>query len=90
MLVDRTEAMETGRQDAERIRRSGVARLVLGGAPGVGEDARSGEELAGRITRLASMAAVLHAAQAAASRRAPEPEGDRGGRVSADQGEVSQ
>lgn len=87
MLVDRTEAIEIERQDVERIRRSEVARLVLGSAPGVGEDARSGEELAGRITRLASMAAVLHAAQAAVVRRASE--GGRGTRALADRREVA-
>jgi len=87
MLVDRTEAIEIGCPDAERGRRHEVAGLVLGSAPGVGEDARSGEELAGRIARLASMAAVLHAAQAAVLRRGPE--GDHGGDVPVDRREVA-
>lgn len=70
MLVDRTEAMENGRRGTGRVGRSGVAGLVLGGAPALGEEARSPEDLAGRISRLASMAAVLHMAHAAASQRA--------------------
>lgn len=81
MLVDRTEAIEIEGQGVERSRRSEVAALVLGREPGLGEAARSGEDLAVRITRLASMAAVLHAAQAAVLRRAPS--GDRDGNVTA-------
>jgi len=87
MLLDRTEAIWTEGPVAERRRRSEVARLVLGSTPGVGEDARSGEDLAGRITRLASMAVVLHAAEAAALRRAPQ--GAYGGPVGADRREVA-
>lgn len=69
MLANRTEAMDNGRVDAGRVEPTGVGRLVLCGARGDRADARPGEELAGRITRLAAMAAVLHAARAAEQQR---------------------
>ncbi len=74
MLADRMEAIENERGRVSEIRRpSEVARLALSGAPVLGDSARSGEELARRIMRLASVAAVLHAARAAAQRRQADP-----------------
>ncbi|GEM_PF-3912099 len=88
MFADRTEAIEKGCRGTGRACHSSVADLVLGGAPALGEEARSGEDVAGRIRRLASLAAALHIAQAAAMQRAHSNVG--GDRLLMDRVEVSQ
>ncbi|MCC6907338.1 MAG: hypothetical protein IT430_05295 [Phycisphaerales bacterium] len=84
MLANRMEAIDNERSRVGETRRpSEVARLALGPAPALGKGARSGEELARRIVRLASMAAVLHAAEAVSRQRQAEA-----GEASLDDAEV--